>query len=380
MKYLPPRGSLNVMRFVLPVLVLLLAACGKPAAPEDAAAPARETPSIDYVVAVHPGTELLHVINYLARVYGPPVRDYDYRRAVDAWFGHLREHPAVVHARTLPYNDFAELGWALEFPGPTLVEPEGFGHLGLIKDEAYLREYLRLAVAFARDADFSGFFAAHEADYARWVAEFERRMREADPLPQLADFYGTGLDKTLYFSISPLGVVLKANIVVDAVAPRHAGYGPILVPFDPRFLPEEPTDTARFDYADEPLANAVWHEATHIALEQFAEGQREVLMDIDYADDFSRRFQVFDDPRLDTYFFVHEVLADAVAIHLKGERFGAESAETHLAQNEAMGGTLYRPVVAHLRDAYAPGRHERDFRAYLPALAGFISSVDDEAP
>ncbi|NYZ61938.1 hypothetical protein [Luteimonas deserti] len=368
------------MRILLIGLVLLFAACSQPPTREDAARASRPAPPpIRHVVAVHRGTELLHIINYLARVYGPPVRDYDYRNEVDAWFGHLREHPAVVHARTLPYNDFAELGWALEWPGPRVVEPEGFGHLGLIKDEAYLRDYLRLAVEFAQVSDFEGFFAAHEADYARWVAQFETRLAAVDPLTPLADLYGTGLDKTLYFSISPLGVVLKANIVIDEVAPRHAGYGPILVPFDPRFLPEGPTDAARFDYADMPLANAVWHEATHIALEQFAHGQRDVLKDIDYADDFSRQFKVFDDPRLDTYFFVHEVLADAVAIHLKGERFGADAAETHLAQNEAMGGVLYRPVVTHLRERYAPGRATRDFRAHLPTLAAFISSVDDGA-
>ncbi|MFC4726928.1 DUF4932 domain-containing protein [Coralloluteibacterium thermophilus] len=359
------------------VALLLVAGCA-PTAPPDEPADVPE-PRIGHVVAVHPGTELLHVINYLARVYAPPVRDYDYRRAVDAWFGHMREHPAVVHARALPYNDFADLGWALEWPGPRLVEPEGFSHLGRIKDDDTLREYLRLAVAFAQDADFAGFFAAHEADYARWVAEFEARLRAVDPLTPLADFYGTGLDKTLYFSISPLGVVLKANIVIDEVAPRHAGYGPILVPFDPRFLSEGPTTAARFDYTDVALSNAVWHEATHIALEQFADGQRELLMDIEYADALSRQFVVFDEPRLDTYFFVHEVLSDAVAIHLKGVHFGDALAEEHLAQNEAMGGALYRPVVTHFRTTYAPRRTERDFRAHLPALAAFIDGLPTDA-
>ncbi|MDR7194639.1 DUF5694 domain-containing protein [Luteimonas terrae] len=344
------------------------------------AAPVDASASIRYEVGVHPGTELLHVINYLARVYGPPVKDYDYRRAVDAWFGHLREHPAVVHARTLPYNDFVELGWAFEWPGPVLVPPEGFAHLTPIKGEEWLHEYLRLAADFAVASDFAGFFEAHQPDYARWTEQFRTRLAQVDPLTELADFYGSGLDKTLYFSISPLGVVLKANIVIDEVAPRHAHYGPILIPFDPRFLAEGDTDAARFDYLDEPLANAVWHEATHIALEQFASGQRDVLLDIRYADAFSRQFELFDDPRLNTYFFVHEVLSDAVAIALKGQRFGAASAETHLELNEAMGGTLYRPVVEHLQRAYVPHRAQRDFRAHLPALAAFISRTGDALP
>lgn len=355
------------------VAVVLLAACTRNDTPAPAVAPPQASAPV-YEVDVHPGIELLHVINYLARVYGPPVRDYDYRRDVDAWFGHLREHPAVVHARALPFNDFVDLGWALDPADLTLTRPQGFGHLGGLHPPEHLHRYLELAVDFARDSDFAGFYAAQRPNYTRWIEEFRSRVDAVDPLTPLHDFYAADDGKIPYFSLSPLGVVLKANVVIDIVAPAHAHLGPVLVPFDPRFLAPGDTDRVRFDYTDLQLDNAIWHELTHVALEVFAAPHRDALMDVRYADALRAQIDNFEDPRLNTYFYLHEVIADAVAIALKAERYGEAEAETHLAQNEDFGGALYRPLVTHLRADYMPTRAQTGFDTHIPVMVRFIEA------
>lgn len=48
-----------------------------------------------YEVKVHPGMELMHIINYLAGVNQPLVKNSTYLDAVDDWFGNYKDHPAV---------------------------------------------------------------------------------------------------------------------------------------------------------------------------------------------------------------------------------------------------------------------------------------------
>ena len=337
-----------------------------------------ETPKTS-VVAVHPGTELLHVINYLAGIAPPMVATYSYRTAVDEWFAAFASHPAVEHAKSLPYNDFVELGWAFDDATMALTMPQGFGWQGALKDPEFLKVYLELSEDFAAQSDFLGFFASQQDNYQLWVDQFESRLNELNPEPALWDFFGiTDLaeaDTILYYSISPLGVTLRANMIMEEVSPQHAHYGVMLVPFDPMFLDGDTYTTPDFNYTDIALQHAVWHEGSHLIYEPLVEGFRDQLGAVSYQDCFSRVLTPFDDDALNMYFFIHEVVADSVSILLKSEYVSEEAAEEHLVLNENIGGYLYRPMFEHFRDVYFAQRHETDFRAHLPQLIDFINSV-----
>ena len=70
--------------------------------------------SQNYRIEVHPGTELLHIINYYAGVYKPAVAQSAYLKDVHQYFDKYRNHPAVKFAAHLKFNDFVDLGWCME--------------------------------------------------------------------------------------------------------------------------------------------------------------------------------------------------------------------------------------------------------------------------
>lgn len=374
----------KVLKHFMLIAVVSLAACSS--VPDDHAVHNLQQEHPASVVAVHPGTELLHVINYLAGVARPMVASYSYRDDVDAWFAPYADHPAVIHARALPYNDFVELGWAFDSETMALQIPEGFGWQGLMVAPDYLHEYLRLSADFAQESNFLAFFVSQQANYKVWVEQFEARLRAFDPEPVVWDFFALPPDErdtTLYYSISPLGVTLRANLIMHEVRPNYAHYGVILIPFDPRYLHQEGEvselreySEPAFDYSESAMQQAVWHEATHVIYESLVADNMPALSAITYRDCFFRMLSVFDDEGLNTYFFIHEVMADAVAIFLKDEYVSSAAAEHHLVLNENLGGKLYRPLVSYLRENYFDSRHERSFRQQLPDIINYINALE----
>lgn len=332
------------------------------------------------IVAVHPGTELLHIVNYLSGIAPPKVESYSYRDDVDAWFADFQSHPAVEHAKGLPYNDFVELGWAFDKQTLALTLPEGYGWQGKLKDPEFLTTYLELAEQFAKESDFALFFESQQENYQRWSQQFESRLSELDPEALMWDFFAATdnsatKDTVIYYSISPLGVTLRANMIMHEVNPKRAHYGVVLVPFDPFFLDGDDYDEPYFNYTDIALQHAVWHEAAHLVYEALATKYIDELSAITYRDCFSRLLAPFDDDRLNTYFYIHEVVADTVSIFLKSEYVSEEAAQNHILLNENIGGMLYRPLYEHFRDDYFVNRHDVSFQQHIPALIEFINSV-----
>ena len=76
-------------------------------------------PSTDRItVTVHPGIELLTVVQLLAGKYPLPSKSR-YAKETEAYFAPFANHPAVRQARRLPkvYTDLPELGYCFDnFP------------------------------------------------------------------------------------------------------------------------------------------------------------------------------------------------------------------------------------------------------------------------
>jgi len=322
---------------------------------------------------VHPGTELLHVVNYLAGVYQPTARQSSYLDAVETWFGKYREHPAVVHAAALPYNDFTDLGWCFDFPDNELKIPDGYGYLDKIMDREYLERYLILSREFAEKSDFWAFYQEQEPNYRIWEKEFADGLEREQPLAALRYFYRADLGKTIYFSIAPMGATLKVNLFLEEINPEFSQYAPIIVPFDRAYVDEQ-TETPNFAYNRKSLNHAVWHEASHLYWEVLVAPFRQRLLNLDYEDALSVNFNTFADKGMDTYFFIHEVVADGVAILLKRKFSGIDEADAHLAINEGMGSPLYREMVELLDWEYYPNREEQNFREFIPHLIEMIEN------
>lgn len=76
-------------------------------------------------VTVHPGIELLTIVQLLAGKYPPPNKS-GYAKATEAYFTPFANHPAVQQAQRLPkvYTDLTELGYCFSnFPHVRLRYP-----------------------------------------------------------------------------------------------------------------------------------------------------------------------------------------------------------------------------------------------------------------
>ncbi len=324
-----------------------------------------------YEVKVHPGTELMHIVNYLAGVYGPAVSGSTYQKDVDQWFSKYKDHPAVTKASELPYNDFVDLGWCIEYPSMKLTYPEDYGYFSMMKPKQFLEEYLRLCHQFAIDSDFKKFYQQQRVNYERWEKQFIFALQRDKPLDVLENFYQVSIDKQIYFSISPIGVVLRANIDLKTIAPPYAHIAPIIIPYDERYI-DTKSKEPNFAYNSLSLNNNVWHEASHIYWEEISKEYKEQLLALKYKDTLSSQIKVFDDERLNLYFFIHEVVSDAVAIYLKMKLIDEEAAKKHLLINEQAGSPLYRKVV-NLYDQYWQNRTKRNFKDFIPDIINTIN-------
>ncbi|KEO75218.1 DUF4932 domain-containing protein [Anditalea andensis] len=331
---------------------------------------------VQYEVKVHPGTELLHIVNYLAGVNQPLVKKSSYLDDVDEWFGEYINHPAVKHAKELPYNDFADLGWCFEGKDMNLSIPDRYGYFGHLISTGYLEKYLKLSQQFAQDTRFWDFYQEQESNFRNWENEFTAALERDLPLQALDDFFKVPFDKVIYFSISPMGTSLKANLFLDEINPKFINYAPVIIPYDRNFVAQESTEP-NFEYHHLALTNSVWHEVSHLYWEEINGGFREEIGRLTYSDDYTSNFNTFDDRELNTYFFVHELVADGVAIFLKKEFIDEDLAEEHLLINESVGGMLFRDFVQLVESQYYYNREEKNFRKFIPQ---FIEMIENKNP
>ncbi|WP_176146110.1 DUF4932 domain-containing protein [Parapedobacter luteus] len=323
------------------------------------------------MVEVHKGTELLHIINYLAGVYSPAVQNSSYRKAVDEWFVNFKDHPVLDVARKLPYNDFVDLGWCIQFPDYSITFPEKYGYFDQIVDKNLLANYLTLSTEFAKASDFMSFFDSQEDNYSKWENQFLTRLREEKPLQALGNFYQIPLRQKIYFSISPMGVVLRANIFQAEISPENKIYAPVIIPFDNRFIDNESKEP-NFKYSRVSLNNNVWHEVSHLYWEYLNAPYRDEILALKYADSLSINFKTFESDAQNTYSYIHEIIADAVTIFLKKKYIGVEEAEEHLSLNESYGSPLYRKVVNLIENEYWDNREKINFQEFTPQIIALI--------
>jgi len=331
-----------------------------------------------FEVKVHPGTELLHIVNYLAGVNQPLVKRSSYLDDVDEWFESYRDHPAVLHAMKLPYNDFSDLGWCFEGEKMDLSIPEKYGYFEDLKTRTYLEEYLKLSYQFAEESKFLEFFQEQQPNYKKWEKQFTDALERDSPLKALHDFYSVSFDKVIFFSISPMGTSLKANLFMEEINPTFKNYAPIIIPFDSNFIDDKEHEP-NFYYHKKAITNSVWHEVSHLYWEEINGNYRDEIRKLSYQDDYTSNFNTFEDEELNTYFFVHELVADGVAIFLKKQFMDEALAEDHLKINERIGAHLFRDFVDLIEKEYYDNRDDQNFQDFIPQLIKMIEDKNNDA-
>lgn len=252
--------------------------------------------------------------------------------------------------------------------------PEGYGYFEHILPKEYLEEYITLSREFAIASRFWEFFESQKSNYQKWEKQFSEAMARDYPLEQLDDFYQTSYGKTVYFSISTMGTSLRVNLFLEEFNPRHGHYAPITIPFDHQYVVQE-IEEPNFKYHQMALTNSVWHEVGHLYWEDINSDYRQAISQMAYEDQFPKKFNTFQDKSLDQYYFIHELIADGVAIFLKKQFISHKLAEEHLAIYESYGRPWYRKLMRLMETDYWPNREKVNFQEFIPQIIKMIEEL-----
>ena len=231
----------------------------------------------DLKINVHPGVELLTIVQKLSGKY-PPSTPSAYEKEVLAHFGPYNKHPAV---RTLQqfqgtvYPDLTELGFCFDdSPDLHLAVPDSSNWYRLYGKAAVI-EYLKQCTAFAAQSNFRQFYLAHAPAYRAWGIRIAEGIQQDQLLEKLHGFYQAGAPPRFYICLDPLnGWGAHATPHPERFNPVNAGTKAYTIGF--YATPSDSTKSPVFAYGDY-ATNLVWHEGGHLYLQDlFARHQRQI--------------------------------------------------------------------------------------------------------
>ncbi|AKD57145.1 DUF4932 domain-containing protein [Spirosoma radiotolerans] len=314
-------------------------------------------------VTVHPGVELLSIIQYLAGHAGPGASPY--RTAVRAHFAQFRNHPAVLFLFNSDARfgyDLPELGWCFDHP----LHPTSF----TIPDSTYwlnnfsrsdLTRYLTLCIDFAQQSQFAAFYQSHQADYDRWGQAYRRQVDSAGVVQKLESFFHQPTASRWYICLDPLNSAGAHAIMTKTLSPTYGQY----IVYQQGYWNRQakPTIDPTFE-AD--VYNLVWHEGSHVYTNPIQQAYRAQIDSLSYLmrpNELLSRQNITDWPH-----FVDESLVRAIATALSRAYRSPQQAQQRLVA-EQRSGFVYTDQLAQLiLEDYIQTRTYSSFAAYFPIL------------
>lgn len=352
--------------FLLLCLTASQVCFGQAVAPKSATAkqlPFGVKPGDNLTITVHPGVELLSVIQYLAGKQDPTPSPY--RTAVRNYFGRYRTHPAVLFLFNSDARfgyDLPELGWCFNDPSkPTSFSlPEKtYWYESFTKAE--LANYLTLCLDFAKQTDFAGFYEHHRADYDRWGTALRHQVDSLQIIPKLESFYQRPVAGQWYICLDPLNGYGAHAIITETVAPAFRDY---IVYQQGYWNPKATATVVPTFQAD--MYNLVWHEGSHVATNHLLTKHRTT---IDSLSHLMKQSDVLARQNItDWRHFVDESVVRAVSVALHRKHLTAAEAEERL-KYEQRGGFVYTDKLAGFILAdYINANRYKSFDDYFPVL------------
>ncbi|MEM1271698.1 MAG: DUF4932 domain-containing protein, partial [Bacteroidota bacterium] len=288
------------------------------------------------------------------------------------------DHPGLDSLRTARmYPDFTEVGLLLDgFPDASFTLPDSlswYENYGTAGVEAMLNGLL----AFARDADFWGFFQRHEADYSRWASGAETSLRAGGSLDAIDAFFRYGENRarpTLVVLMEPLNGWGAHAVTVPALLGNVGGAGTVAYQAGPAYggrrLPDADLSFARDNGA------LAWHEAAHHYLIDPLDAHLEAIAGLERL--FDAENPDLKRQNISTWDYAFEEnLVRAIVVVLTGAERGEEAFTRRIQQQEARG-FAYVGTLAHLiRDEYvANAAQYATFADFMPVILSHMGSLE----
>lgn len=334
-------------------------------------------------INVHPGQELLTMIQILAGKYRAP-NPSSYAAAFEAHFRPFAEHAAVKQIQKFKgrvYTDVPELGWCISnFPAPELYLPEENSWYDLYGKDT-VQTYLKLALDFAEESDFWSFYQSHQADYSKWAKATRRALDSLGYAEKLATFYrigNAGLESPhFYVALDPLNS-WGAHAVphVGELNPEFAVYKAYSLGFWNREGDENTTPS--FNGTDF-LSDLVWHEGSHIYLNKLLESHSTEIEAISHLYNGDERSMKRQSISSWAYCFEENLVRGIVIALSKQHRSNRKYREQ--AADELLSGFLYAEDIAWwLGEHYLSKENDQSLEALLPNMISWLGSKYDGVP
>lgn len=321
-------------------------------------------------VAVHPGVELLSIIQYLAGHAGP--RPSPYLTDVRRHFAPFRNHPAVLFLFNSDARfgyDLPELGWCFDNP----LEPAAF----TIPDSTYwlnsfsrpeLTDYLTLCTDFARKSHFAVFYQQHQADYSRWAKAFVHQVDSLQVIQKLEAFYRQPTTSRWYICLDPLNAYGAHAIMTKTLAPAYSNYIVYQQGYWNRNAKPDIPPTFDVD-----MYNLVWHEGSHVYINRLLSQYR---TRIDSLSHLMRESDALHRQNIDDWqHFVDEAIVRAISVALYRKYLSPELAKQQLEREQKSGFIYTNQLACFIVDDYLNTNKYSGFDTYFPVLLKQWSSV-----
>ncbi|RZK96311.1 MAG: DUF4932 domain-containing protein [Hymenobacter sp.] len=366
----PPVDNLTAyfMKTLCTFLLTLLAIPVVLAQPHTSSAP---PPADRITVTVHPGIELLTVVQLLAGRYPLPNKS-GYAKETEAYFAAFANHPAVRQARRLPkvYTDLPELGYCFDnFPQVRLHYPAQTSWYTLNGKDT-MQAYLRRCQQFAEDSHFWAFYQRHRAEYAAWAQPVHARLVSEGLVTKLDSFYRFRTQAAHWtICLDPLNSWGAHAIMANALNPRYADQ----VVYTVGFFNRESTDTSTPTFSlGAEASGLVWHEGSHIYTQALQQRHHAAIAKLAYlfnqSDAGMQRNNIAD--------WAHcfdENLVRGIVIALFRQYQSPKEARKQAAQ-EIVGDFQYAGAIADVLSAQYVGRRTyQNFEQFFPEILAYLA-------
>ncbi|MES2275552.1 MAG: DUF4932 domain-containing protein [Bacteroidota bacterium] len=231
-------------------------------------------------VTVHPGVELFTIIQILADRYAQP-NPSAYSKEVMDYFGKYKDHPAVKKVASFKqtYPDLVELGWCMsDFPNIKIYEPTADLNWYKFNGKENTLEYIKLCKDFFNDTHFWEFFQQHQDRYNKWGNDLKATIDSGKLLDKLKGFYKFDSDVAWFICIDPLNSWGSHAIMTKNINPQFAN----MVVYNTGYFSRDASVTTDPVFAVRDFENLVWHEGSHIYINDILKKHEKEIADLAY--------------------------------------------------------------------------------------------------
>ncbi len=354
------------MRYCIFFVFALIVSCAK--VEKKQAEKIKYTTEIKVEVNVHPGVELLTVIQKLSGKF-PKSTPSKYNDEVMRYFSKYKNAKAVKILQSIEnrlYPDFTELGFCFsDFPNFELNIPENADWYTYYTKEK-VQAFLKSSKDFAIETNFYEFYKKYKEQYQSWGEPIRKGLKKDQLIEKLNDFYkSSGKPPKFYICLDPLnGWGAHAIVNPESYNKAYTGVKAYTLGY---FGNKDKNDTnLSFSYGDYST-NLVWHEGGHIFLEPIFNKYKKEIDALSYL--FNKDDQGMKNQNISNWeYCLNENVVRGVVIALF-KTYKSERAWKKQNAKEIVSDFIYAEFISeHILANYLKGNTYPSFESYFPEL------------